>query len=58
MIFGEIVFNIKVLCQDHAIGLFQRYAKGGDNAGLKAWASITLPTLEHHKEMADKLPKS
>jgi putative membrane protein len=41
-----------------AIGLFQRYAKGGDNAGLKAWASKTLPTLEHHKEMADKLPKS
>jgi putative membrane protein len=40
-----------------AVDLFERYAKGGDNAELKAWASKTLPALKHHKEMADKLPK-
>jgi putative membrane protein len=40
-----------------AVDLFERYAKGGDNADLKAWASKTLPALKHHKEMADKLPK-
>ena len=40
-----------------AVDLFERYAKGGENAQLKAWAEKTLPTLKHHKEMADKLPK-
>jgi putative membrane protein len=38
-----------------AVNLFERYAKGGENADLKAWAGKTLPTLKHHKEMADKL---
>jgi putative membrane protein len=40
-----------------AVDLFERYAKGGDNADLKGWASKTVPALKHHKEMADKLPK-
>ena len=40
-----------------AVNLFERYAKGGDHADLKTWAGKTLPTLRHHKEMADKLPK-
>lgn len=38
-----------------AVNLFDRYAKSGENAALKAWAGKTLPTLQHHKEMADKL---
>lgn len=38
-----------------AVSLFDRYAKSGDNAGLKAWAGKTLPVLQHHKDMADKL---
>ncbi len=38
-----------------AVSLFDRYAKSGDNAGLKAWAGKTLPALQHHKDMADKL---
>ena len=40
-----------------AVDLFERYAKGGDNADLKSWAQKTLAALKHHKEMADKLPK-
>ncbi len=40
-----------------AVDLFERYAKGGDNAELKSWAGKTVPALKHHKEMADKLPK-
>jgi putative membrane protein len=40
-----------------AVDLFERYAKGGDNADLKAWAGKTVSALKHHKEMADKLPK-
>jgi putative membrane protein len=40
-----------------AVDLFERYAKSGENADLKAWAGKTVPALKHHKEMADKLPK-
>ena len=41
-----------------AVSLFERYAKGGDNADLKDWAGKTLPTLRHHLEMAENLSKS
>jgi putative membrane protein len=40
-----------------AVDLFGRYAKGGDNADLKQWASSTLPALQTHLKMADALPK-
>jgi putative membrane protein len=40
-----------------AVSLFERYAKGGDNADLKDWAGKTLPTLRHHLEMAQNLGK-
>jgi putative membrane protein len=38
-----------------AVSLFERYAKGGDNAKLKDWAEKTLPKLQHHLEMANML---
>ena len=41
-----------------AVDLFERYAKGGDNAELKNWAGKTLPALKHHFEMAQALSKS
>lgn len=34
-----------------AVGLFAGYAKGGDNAVLKAFAADTLPMIEMHLEM-------
>lgn len=40
-----------------AVSAFRRYAKGGDNAGLKEWAGKTLPALEHHLQMARALDK-
>jgi len=40
-----------------AVNLFERYAKGGDNADLKDWAGKTLPALKHHLEMAEGLKK-
>lgn len=38
-----------------AVDLFERYAKNGDNATLKQWASETLPTLKEHLQMAENL---
>jgi putative membrane protein len=40
-----------------AVSLFERYGKGGDNEKLKAWATQTLPTLQHHLDMANDLNK-
>jgi putative membrane protein len=47
----------QVSAHKDAVSLFERYAKGGDNAKLKEWAGKTLPTLQHHLEMAQALGK-
>lgn len=41
----------------NAVDLYKRYANGGDNADLKAFAQKTLPTLEQHQKMAEDLPQ-
>ena len=38
-----------------AVGLFEAYAKDGDNAQLKSFAQETLPTLKMHKDMIEKI---
>jgi putative membrane protein len=38
-----------------AVVLFDAYAKDGDNAELKGWAFRTLPHLQEHLSMAEKL---
>ncbi len=38
-----------------AVSLYKRYADGGDNPDLKAFAQKTLPTLEQHQKMAQDL---
>ncbi len=40
-----------------AIGLFERYARHGDNADLKTFAENTLPTLKMHLQRAEALPR-
>jgi putative membrane protein len=47
----------QVSAHKDAVSLFERYAKGGDNADLKNWAGKTLPVLQHHLEMAQNLKK-
>jgi putative membrane protein len=48
----------QVSAHKDAVSLFERYAKGGDNPDLKDWAGKTLPTLQHHLDMAQNLGKS
>jgi putative membrane protein len=48
----------QVSAHKDAVSLFERYAKGGDNPDLKDWAGKTLPTLQHHLDMAQDLGKS
>ena len=40
-----------------AVLLFTRYANGGENTDLKAWAAKTLPDLQGHLDMAKDLDK-
>jgi putative membrane protein len=50
--------SMQVSAHKDAVSLFERYARGGDNADLKNWAGKTLPALKHHLEMAQNLDKS
>jgi putative membrane protein len=49
---------MQVSAHKDAVSLFERYAKGGDNAALKDWAGKMLPALQHHLEMAQNLDKN
>jgi putative membrane protein len=49
---------MQVSAHKDAVDLFERYAKGGDNADLKNWAGKTLPALQHHLKMAQDLDKA
>ena len=46
---------MQVSAHEEAVSLFERYAKGGDNAKLKDWAGKTLPALRHHVQMAQQI---
>ncbi len=50
--------SYQVSAHKDAVSLFERYAKGGDNPELKDWAGKTLPTLQHHLDMAEELGKA
>jgi putative membrane protein len=49
---------MQVSAHKDAVSLFERYAKGGEDPKLKDWAGKTLPALQHHLEMAQKLGKT
>lgn len=55
--FAKDYADMQVSAHKDAVGLFERYAKGGENADLKNWAGQTLPALKHHLEMAQSLKK-
>jgi putative membrane protein len=55
--FAKQYISEQVSAHKTAVSLFQRYANGGHNAQLKAWAAETLPTLQHHLDMANSLNK-
>jgi putative membrane protein len=53
--FAAIYDPMQVAAHEDAVSLFERYAKGGDNAKLKDWAGKTLPVLQHHLAMAQQI---
>lgn len=53
--FNKNYDSVQLAAHKDAISLFERYAKGGDNAKLKDWVGKTLPTLQDHLKMAENL---
>ena len=53
--FDEAYDKAQLEGHEEAVGLFRTYAQNGDNKDLKQWAAKTLPHLEHHLAMAEKL---
>ena len=56
--FAGVYDPMQVSAHKDAVSLFERYAKSGENAKLKDWAGKTLPTLQHHLEMAQAMNKN
>jgi putative membrane protein len=50
----------KCMVKDHKkdVGEFKKEADKGGDSELKAWASKTLPTLEHHLKMSEDAEKA
>lgn len=55
--FAKTYSSMQVSAHKDAVSLFERYARGGENAKLKDWAGKTLPALQHHLQMAQDLDK-
>jgi putative membrane protein len=55
--FKKAYDEMQVAAHKDAVSLFERYAKSGDNADLKAFAAKTLPKLQMHLKMAEDLRK-
>jgi putative membrane protein len=55
--FTKAYEDMQVSAHKDAVSLFERYAKGGDNVDLKAFAAKTLPHLQDHLKMAQDLNK-
>ncbi|MGQ3296886.1 DUF4142 domain-containing protein [Reyranella sp.] len=55
--FAKEYDDMQVAAHKDAVSLFERYANGGENAELKAFASKTLPHLKTHLKMAEDLKK-
>ena len=53
--FAKQYASDQVSAHKSGVSLFQRYGKGGVNKELAAWASKTLPALQHHLDMANQL---
>jgi putative membrane protein len=53
--FQALYIEMQTVAHMEAVTLFATYAKGGDDAAVKAFAAETLPTLAMHKMHVMKL---
>ena len=53
--FDRVFAQQQLQSHQAAVELFRAYAQSGDDAGLKQWATQTLPSLEEHLREAQQL---
>jgi putative membrane protein len=53
--FDRVYMQQQVQAHQQAVDMFSNYARSGDNAQLKQWASQTLPALQQHLQQAQQL---
>ncbi len=53
--FDQAYVHLQKDAHKDAVNLFDSYAKNGTDASLKTFAADTLPTLQSHKDMIDKM---
>jgi putative membrane protein len=53
--FDRLYVSQQIKAHTDAVALFTAYSQKGANAPLTAWAAKTLPTIQHHLDMARKL---
>jgi len=56
--FQALYIDMQAAAHREAVSLFATYAKGGDDAAVKAFAAKTLPALEMHKKHVAALVKA
>jgi putative membrane protein len=55
---GKTYAEEQLKAHKETVALFQQYAEQGDDPQLQQFAAQTLPTLQEHLEMAQKLPNA
>jgi putative membrane protein len=56
--FDSIYVRMQTQAHMDAVALFERYAKQGDEPALKEFAAKTLPTLQEHYDMINRIGSS
>jgi putative membrane protein len=56
--FDRLYIRQQISAHQQAVDLFSNYSRSGDNPLLKQWAAKTLPDLQEHLQLAQKLQQS
>jgi putative membrane protein len=56
--FDRLYLRQQVMAHQQAVELFRNYSQSGDNPQLKQWAAQTLPALQQHLMMAQRLQQA
>ena len=56
--FDKAFDDLQTSAHKDATSLFERYSKGGENADLRGFAAMYLPTLQHHLQTAENFSKN
>ncbi|SKA35386.1 DUF4142 domain-containing protein [Consotaella salsifontis] len=56
--FDKAYIQMNVQAHQQAVDLFQNYSQNGEQGPVRSFASKTLPTLQEHLQMVQKMDKS